>query len=152
MKRLVSAFGLTLLITFIPSVVIGQSDAAQTACDGITATGATCGDDTGINDVIVAVVNVLLYVVGVAAVIVIIIGAIRYVTSQGDSQAAASARQTIIYAVIGMVIAIMSFAIVNFVLDGGSSGSSGNTNNNQNSPTFDPTGTQSPPPGGVIGN
>lgn len=62
------------------------------------------------------VVNLLIVVAGIIAVIMIIVGGIRYTTSAGDAGQTKSARDTIIYAVAGLVVAIMSFAIVNFVL------------------------------------
>lgn len=68
------------------------------------------------NGILKNVINVLLYVAGTIAVIMIIIGAIRYITSDGDSNRASQARNTIIYAVVGLVVAIMSFGIVNFVI------------------------------------
>lgn len=61
-------------------------------------------------------INTLLYVIGIIAVIVIIVGAIRYVTSDGDSNKVSSAKNTILYAVIGLVVAMLAFAIVNFVV------------------------------------
>jgi hypothetical protein len=72
------------------------------------------GDDA--TNMVKVIVNMLLYVLGIIAVIMIIIGGIRYTTSGGDAPGLKSARDTIIYAVVGLVIAIMSFAIVNFVL------------------------------------
>jgi hypothetical protein len=62
------------------------------------------------------VVNLLLTVLGIISVIMIVIGGIRYTTSGGDSAGLKNARDTIIYAVVGLVIAILSFSIVNFVL------------------------------------
>jgi hypothetical protein len=62
------------------------------------------------------IVNIMLYVIGAVAVIMIIIGAIRYTTSNGESSQISSAKNTILYAVIGLVVAIMAYAIVNFVL------------------------------------
>lgn len=62
------------------------------------------------------VVNLLLTIAGIIAVIMIVIGGIRYTTSAGDAGQTKSARDTIIYAVAGLVIAIMAFAIVNWVL------------------------------------
>ena len=50
------------------------------------------------------------------AVIKIVIGGIRYATSGGDSTQIQAAKNTILYAVVGLVVAIMAFAIVNFVL------------------------------------
>lgn len=63
------------------------------------------------------VINTLLFVVGMAAVIVIVIAGFRMVTANGDSQAVAKARSSIIYAVVGIVVAVSAYAIVNFILD-----------------------------------
>lgn len=63
------------------------------------------------------VVNVMLYVLGAIAVIMIVIGGIRYATSGGDSSSIKGAKDTILYAVIGLIVAILAYAIVNFVLD-----------------------------------
>ena len=62
------------------------------------------------------ITNFLLYAIGVVSVIMLIIGGFRYVLSQGDQKAAESARNTILYAIIGIVIAILAFAIVRFVV------------------------------------
>ena len=60
-------------------------------------------------------VNVLLFVVGGLSVIMIIVGALLYVTSQGDTSSVTKAKNTILYAVIGLVISILAYAIVNWV-------------------------------------
>jgi len=57
-----------------------------------------------------------LAIIGIAAVIMIIIGGFRYVFSAGNEKAVASAKDTILYAIIGIVVASLAFAIVNFVL------------------------------------
>ena len=62
------------------------------------------------------IVSTLLFVVGVVAVVVIIIGGILYVTSTGDPGKTKRAKDTILYAVIGLVVAIMAYAIVAFVV------------------------------------
>lgn len=62
------------------------------------------------------VVNVLLFLIGAIAVIMIIIGGLRYVTSNGDASATKGAKDTILYAVIGIIVAILAYAIVNFVI------------------------------------
>jgi hypothetical protein len=62
------------------------------------------------------VVNILLYVLGAIAVIMIVIGGIRYTTSNGESSQITSAKNTILYAVIGLVVAVLAYSIVNFVL------------------------------------
>lgn len=76
--------------------------------------GATSKDD--LPTLIGNVINILLFLIGMIAVIAIIIGGIRYTTSNGDSSQTKAAKDTILYAVIGLVVAIMAFAIVNFVV------------------------------------
>lgn len=93
-----------------------QGNPADTACDGLSAVGASCGGgEAGLTTTIHGVIRVLLFVVGVAAVIMLVIGGIRFVLSGGDSQAAAAAKNTVIYAVIGLIVAVLAWAIVNYV-------------------------------------
>lgn len=82
---------------------------------GVATTGADSG--TSLEASISDIVNMLLFIVGVIAVIVIIIGGIMYATSAGDPARAKKAKDAILYAVIGLVIAILAYAIVNFVID-----------------------------------
>ena len=70
--------------------------------------------DTG---VFTRIVNIILYVVGIVSVIMLIYGGLRYVLSGGDSKKVTDAKNTILYAIIGLIISILSFAIVNFVLN-----------------------------------
>jgi hypothetical protein len=63
------------------------------------------------------ITNVLLFIIGAISVIMLIIGGIRYTVSNGDSAAVTSAKNTILYAVIGIVVAILAYALVNFVID-----------------------------------
>ena len=62
------------------------------------------------------ITNVLLFIIGAISVIVLIIGGIRYVVSGGDSAAVTSAKNTILYAIVGIVVAILAYALVNFVI------------------------------------
>jgi multisubunit Na+/H+ antiporter MnhB subunit len=57
-----------------------------------------------------------LFILGAIAVIMIVIGGIRYTTSNGDSGSIKSAKDTILYAVVGLVVAMLAYAIVNFVV------------------------------------
>ena len=84
--------------------------------DGLEATGGT-GGSKDIGPIIKDIVNALLFILAAVAVIMIVIGGIRYTISQGDSSAISSAKNTILYAVIGLVVAILAYAIVNFVVD-----------------------------------
>lgn len=60
--------------------------------------------------------KVLLFVIGAVSVIMLIIGGIRYTISQGDSSAVTSAKNTILYSIIGLVVAILAYAAVDFVV------------------------------------
>lgn len=62
------------------------------------------------------VISTIFVILGILAVIMIIIGGIRYTTSNGDPGQIKNAKNTIMYAVIGLILAILSYAIVNFVL------------------------------------
>lgn len=100
---------------------------ASSTCDQSVTTGisggAGCAKGTGQqtelfgnNGVFKTITNVMLYVIGAISVIMLIIGGIRYVVSGGDSAAVTSAKNTILYAVVGIVVAILAFALVNFVV------------------------------------
>ena len=60
--------------------------------------------------------NTILYIVGIVAVLMLIIGGIKYVVSGGDSKKVTDAKNTVLYAIIGLVIAFLAYAIVNFVI------------------------------------
>ena len=83
-----------------------------------TGAGNACGTSCGtadINVIFKGVTNALIFIVGAVSVIMIIVGGLRYVISNGDSKNISAAKDTILYAVIGVVVAIAAFAIVNFV-------------------------------------
>jgi len=91
-------------------------DAKDDVCAGITATGGDCGGGSGgLETIVEVVVNVLSIVAGIAAVIMIIFGGLRYITSGGDSSKVASGKNAIIYAIIGLVIVAFAQFIVRFV-------------------------------------
>lgn len=119
-------------LLIVPAILLSLSVVAPVAvhaatCDsdptsGITG-GVACaqGNNTptslfGDGGIFKTIVNILLYIIGAIAVIVLIIGGIRYVTSGGDSSAVTAAKNTILYAIIGIIVAILAYAIVNFVL------------------------------------
>lgn len=82
-----------------------------------TNTSAVCGARKDSAATIMKnVINTLLFVLGMIAVLMIVIGGIRYTTSAGDSGATKAAKDTVLYSVVGLVIAILSFTIVNFVV------------------------------------
>lgn len=91
----------------------GSSPAEQINC-GVIGTDPQGGGGASLEDNIKTIVNILLYLLGAIAVIMIVIGGIRYSTSNGDASAVKGAKDTILYAVIGLVVAILAYAIVNF--------------------------------------
>jgi len=60
--------------------------------------------------------NVLLFIIGAVSVIMLIIGGLRYVVSGGDSTAVQGAKNTILYAIVGIIVAILAYAVVSFVI------------------------------------
>lgn len=79
-----------------------------------TSTGAEPGQK--LNDIIRLVINIFSLIVGVIAVIMIIIGGLKYITSGGDSGNITSAKNTILYAIIGLVVVALAQFVVRFVL------------------------------------
>lgn len=119
----VSAISLAVFLSCIlslPTSAIGIMDGVQ----------AAQGNDTpstlfGGNGVITTITNVMLFLIGALSVIMIIIGGIRYTISGGNSANVTAAKNTIMYALVGLIVAFLAFAIVNFVLGSIGSASSG---------------------------
>lgn len=93
-------------------------NAIEEACNANGAS-ALCNDDEGadISTVIRVIVNVLLFIVGLVSVIMIIIGGIRYTTSGGNAASVTAAKNTILYAIIGLIVAFVAFAVVDWVIN-----------------------------------
>lgn len=96
--------------------VSGGTDYAS-ACSAHGGVPTTDGKSTDLMGVLNIVINVVLGVIGFIAVVMIILGGISFTTSQGDTAKTTKARNTILYGVVGLVIALLAFAIVNFVLN-----------------------------------
>lgn len=108
---------LALVAVFVPTN--GTVFAQNSAQDGINAANPGGNVPTtlfGTDSIFTTIVNVLLFVIGAISVIMLIIGGIRYTVSAGDSGNVTAAKNTIMYAIIGLVIAFLAFAIVNWVL------------------------------------
>jgi hypothetical protein len=120
MKKIISATlafaALVGVLSISPLTVVAQSPADQIQ-GGVNDVDPEAGGGPTLSDQIEIVVNILLFLLGAVAVVMIVIGGIRFATANGDQSAVTSARNTILYAVIGLVVAIMAYAIVNFVLD-----------------------------------
>jgi len=136
LTRLFVQFGAILVLLAVPVVAV-QPVAAQN-CFGQAGGGdvniARCADtgaclDTAatncanqgsaenrVNEIIKLVINFFSFIVGVVAVIMVIIGGFKYITSGGESSNVAGAKNTILYAIIGLIIVALAQVIVRFVL------------------------------------
>jgi hypothetical protein len=124
-QALVLAFGfgaVSLMTLALPS---GTALAATCTPDltNPLQTGADCAQANGTsnnlfatNGVFQTVSNTLIFLVGAVSVVFLIIGGLRYVISNGDSKQVEAAKNTILYAIIGIVVAVISFALVQFVI------------------------------------
>lgn len=114
---IISIFGLSL----VPAVthaatsnVCNQSGISDEVKKANGCSGAN--DSVNISNVIVGIINGIVGVLGIVAAIFIVVGGVNYMTSQGDPGKTKKAKDTILYAVIGLIIAALAFAIVNFVV------------------------------------
>jgi len=98
--------------TFVP---VAQPASALTALDGATA-ASDSQQPTSLPDQFKNIVNIALYIIGAVSVLMLIYGGIRYTVSGGDTAAVTAAKNTILYAIIGIVVALLAFAVVNFVI------------------------------------
>ena len=101
----------------VPAISPAKAVNPYGACDANSSSAICKGKGESLSEGFVKpTINIILWVVGVAAVIVIIVAGLKYVTSSGNPSAISSAKTTILYAIIGLVIAVTAYAIVNFVL------------------------------------
>lgn len=136
MKNIIKKFAQGLLL--VPAMALAFGFVAPVAMVGAQAGDAGCNPDTptlkngvgcaqgtdqpadlfGDGGIFQTIVNILLFIVGIIAVIMLIIGGIRYVVSGGDQTAVTAAKNTILYAIIGIIVAILAYAAVQFVVNG----------------------------------
>lgn len=135
-KLLTSLKGLlvvpALAFAFSAVVPVAATYASTPNCDTSTLginNGVDCaqGNDQqdelfGPNGIIKQITDVLLFIIGAVAVIMLVIGGIRYTISGGDQNQVTAAKNTILYAIIGIIVAILAYAIISFVTGSFSSG------------------------------
>lgn len=106
------------LSTLTVASVGAASDIATQACN-VDPSAAICADinnDSQLTTMATNIINTALMIVGVLAVAMIIFSGISYVTSAGDKAKTTKAKNTLIYSIVGLAVAISAYAIVNFVL------------------------------------
>jgi hypothetical protein len=111
--------GLVAVAIALPGEVWAQGPSSAQACDAIGGTwrGGECETTgTSISGIMRTVINIVSTVVGAIAVVMIVWGGFKYITAGGDSGKIASAKSTLIYAVVGLVIVALAQGIVRFVL------------------------------------
>lgn len=136
MKKLFTKIQLTLavlagvLVMATPAIVGAQAAPTPTptpapsqgnkdaVCQGVALTGGNCDADaeSQLNGIIEGAINIFSVIVGVAAVIMIMVGGFKYVTSSGDSNSVNSAKNTILYAIVGLVVVALAQTVVQFTL------------------------------------
>jgi len=111
---------LALGVAYSPISTLASAECtdAQTITNGA---GCAQPDSTpteifGVGGIFQTITNAALYIIGALSVIMLIYGGIRYTISMGDAKNVEAAKNTIMYAIIGIVIALLAYAIVNFVL------------------------------------
>lgn len=128
MKRIVQ--NISLLLALLCGVVLINNAIALAAanpayagvqCNGPAGSSPVCHASasdplTGSKGVIVKATNLIALVAGIAAVIMIIVAGIKFITSQGDAGAVGEARKTIIFACIGIAVIVLAKTIITFVV------------------------------------
>ena len=115
--------GLGIALVATPVSALGEGGASA----GI---GAARGDNTpsnlvnGDSSIIKRAINIMLFAVGVLSVVMLIFGGFRYVISGGKKESVTNAKNTIIYAIVGLLVAVFAYAIINFILGAALSGGS----------------------------
>ncbi len=130
LRKMLAIAGASLMLGLVPAAVVPAvtyadliGNCLSQGSDLNTGNGSTCTPaNTGagtqrIQDIVTTIVNIFSVIVGIVAVIMIIYGGFKYITSGGDSGNITSAKNTIIYAVIGLVIVALAQFLVQFVLD-----------------------------------
>lgn len=115
------AISLGIFAPLVPVTVHAQpADAKSAICEGLSTTSSndcnTTTNNSSVERIMKLVLNMFSFVVGFAAVIMIIIGGFRYVISAGDGSNTAGAKNTILYAIVGLVVVAVAQIIVRFVL------------------------------------
>lgn len=114
----------------VPTVALAVAPAVNAESDFTLNSGVSSAKGDGVSDntaspesLVKQFVNIFLFAVGALSVIMLIWGGIRYTTSAGDSNKVQAAKNTVLYAIVGLVIAILAYAIVNMVIGKFTSGS-----------------------------
>lgn len=115
------------LVVMAAPLVHGFDGTVQSGADSARGSDQT-SELFGNSGIFRTITNVLLFILGAVSVIMIIIGGLRYVISGGNATAVTAAKNTILYAIVGVIVALLAYAIINFVLGSFTSGGTAGTN------------------------
>jgi len=122
-KKIITSISL-LLAVMLPTAIplsANADSAVNQACAGLNVisgkTSCTKGSDAGVGGIIKQVINIISLIVGFVSVLVIMISGFRFITAGGDQNTVSSARNALMYAIIGLVIAVAAQLIVHLVLN-----------------------------------
>jgi hypothetical protein len=116
LKTFVLILGITLGIGLLAPVGANAASVISEQCKDVTDSTICKDQNANANDLIKTIVNVLLFIVGALSVIMLIVGGLLYTTSAGDSGRVTTAKNTITYAIVGLAVSFVAFAVVNYVL------------------------------------
>jgi hypothetical protein len=114
LTKIIQIISLITGIAIMATPMLALAQFTQPNCGG-TGLACTFGGATSVSQVILNIINIILALAGLIAVLVLIIGGFRYVTSFGNEETVGQAKKMIINAIIGIVIIILSFVIVRVV-------------------------------------
>lgn len=114
-KTLILGLFIGSVFSVAPLAISYSEPASAQVADSLKINNAGKSPTGGVDGLVKNTIDILLWAIGIISVIMIILGGIRYATSSGDSNSAKSAMNTILYSVIGLVISIFAYAIVQYV-------------------------------------
>ena len=113
----ISLLAVGLIGSIMPGLVFATDPFCSSNASADAKEAAGCMATSGnVENKVVNVINIFLYVVGFVAVVMIIYGGFLYMTSQGDAGKVQKAKNTILYSVLGLAISVLAYVIVGFVL------------------------------------
>lgn len=117
-KVLTAVMCLVMVFTVVSPVSLPvYADSRDEAQNGAKLANSGGGSNQNLPDIITTIINVMLFIAGALAVIMIIYGGIRYITAHGDEKQVKVAKDTIVYSVTGLIIAILAYALVTFIFN-----------------------------------
>ena len=124
MRKFLFFLSIGIVSLLIGTLVFDSSVSAQIGQGGVWGgINATRGEGVptslgdGDESIVTRIINMMLYAIVVISVVMLIVGGFRYVISGGQKEAVTAAKNTILYAIIGLLIAIFAYPVIVFVLN-----------------------------------